>query len=101
MDYRYLGKSGLSISALSYGAWVTFGRQMQKSDAAACMHAAYDAVCETTTNSRFADPMRRDCDDLTEVVVNSGHWMAQEQPVAVNIALAKWLAAKLPNYWNS
>jgi hypothetical protein len=27
--------------------------------------------------------------------------MAQEQPVAVNIALAKWLAAKLPNYWNS
>jgi pimeloyl-ACP methyl ester carboxylesterase len=65
------------------------------------LHAAYDAVCETTTNSRFADPMRRDCDDLTEVVVNSGHWMAQEQPVAVNIALAKWLAAKLPNYWNS
>ena len=39
--------------------------------------------------------------DLTEVVVNSGHWMAQEQPVAVNAALAKWLATKLPDYWKA
>src|SRR5205085_6113903 len=30
------------------------------------LHGAYDAVCETTTNSRFADPMRRDCHDLNE-----------------------------------
>ncbi len=67
----------------------------------AVLHDAYDAVCETTTNSRFADPMRRDCSDLTEAVVHSGHWMAQEQPVAVNTAMAKWLAAKLPDYWNS
>ena len=65
------------------------------------LHAAYDATCETATNSRFADPMRHDCDDLTEAVVHSGHWMAQEQPVAVNTALAKWLAARLPEYWNS
>jgi len=65
------------------------------------LHAAYDAVCETTTNSRFADPMRRDCHDLTEAVVHSGHWMAQEQPVAVNIALAKWLAVKLSGYWSA
>jgi pimeloyl-ACP methyl ester carboxylesterase len=64
------------------------------------LHAAYDAVCETVTNSRMADPMRRDCHDVTEAVVYSGHWMAQEQPVAVNVALAKWLAAKLPDYWN-
>ena len=33
--------------------------------------------------------MRRDCADLTEVVVKSGHWMAQEKPVAVNAALAQ------------
>jgi hypothetical protein len=45
--------------------------------------------------------MRHDCHDLTEAVVNSGHWMAQEQPVAVNIAPAKWLAAKLPECWHS
>jgi hypothetical protein len=26
--------------------------------------------------------------------------MAQEQPAAVNAALAKWLATKLPGYWS-
>ena len=62
------------------------------------LHGAYDTTCETL-QSALAEPMRRDCADLTEVVVRSGHWMAQEQPVAVNAALAKWLAARLPAYW--
>ena len=62
------------------------------------LHGAYDTTCETMS-SKLAEPMRRDCADLTEVVVESGHWMAQEKPVAVNAALAKWLAAKLPDYW--
>jgi pimeloyl-ACP methyl ester carboxylesterase len=62
------------------------------------LHGAYDTTCETMT-SRLAEPMRRDCSDLTEVVVKSGHWMAQERPVEVNAALARWLAAKLPTYW--
>jgi pimeloyl-ACP methyl ester carboxylesterase len=64
------------------------------------LHAEYDATCETV-RSKLADPMRRDCIDLTEVVVKSGHWMAQEQPVTVNAALAKWLASKLPDVWTS
>ena len=61
-------------------------------------HGVYDAICETTT-SKLADPMRQDCADLTEVVVHSGHWMAQEKPVDVNAGIAKWLATKLPDYW--
>ena len=43
MEYRYLGNSGLKVSALSFGAWVTFGPQMNEDKAAACMHAAYEA----------------------------------------------------------
>lgn len=62
------------------------------------LHAAYDTTCETMT-SRLAAPMRQDCADLTEAVVASGHWMAQEQPVAVNAALVRWLAGKLPALW--
>jgi len=62
------------------------------------LHGAYDTVCETMT-SRLAEPMRAACTNLTEVVVRSGHWMAQEQPVAVNRALAKFLAAQLPALW--
>ncbi|MEE4270389.1 MAG: aldo/keto reductase [Thermoanaerobaculales bacterium] len=43
MEYRNLGRSGLKISALSYGAWVTFGPQMNEEIAAECMHRAWDA----------------------------------------------------------
>ncbi len=43
MEYRSLGRSGLKISALSYGAWVTFGDQINLDAAAACLKAAHDA----------------------------------------------------------
>jgi pimeloyl-ACP methyl ester carboxylesterase len=62
------------------------------------LHAAYDWVCETL-DSRLAEPMRRDCARLTEAVVASGHWMAQEKPAEVNAALAQWLARELPDLW--
>lgn len=64
------------------------------------LHGAYDYTCQTVT-SRLAEPMRADCADLTEVVVASGHWMAQEKPEAVNASLVRWLATKLPDVWPS
>ena len=63
------------------------------------LHGAYDYVCETM-QSRLAEPMRENCRDLMEAVVTSGHWMAQEQPIAVNAALARWLALRLPDLWS-
>lgn len=42
MEYRRLGRSGLKISALSYGAWVTFSFQLDRAAAAECMRTAYD-----------------------------------------------------------
>jgi pimeloyl-ACP methyl ester carboxylesterase len=64
------------------------------------LHGAYDQVC-ATVGTRLADPMRAHCADLTEAVVPSGHWMAQEKPLAVNAALARWLASKLPDVWRT
>lgn len=43
MKYRYLGKSGLKVSALSFGSWVTFGDQVDEQKAYDCMTEAYDA----------------------------------------------------------
>jgi len=43
MEYRFLGKSGLKVSALSFGAWVTFGDQHGEDVALETMKAAYDA----------------------------------------------------------
>jgi pimeloyl-ACP methyl ester carboxylesterase len=62
------------------------------------LHGAYDYTCETI-DSRLAEPMRASCADLTESVVPSGHWMAQEKPAHVNAALAGWLARKRPDLW--
>lgn len=43
MEYRHLGKTGLKVSALSLGAWVTYGGQVGLETAKECMQAAYDA----------------------------------------------------------
>ena len=56
MSYRPLGKSGLQISALSFGAWVTFGKQIGDSVAEGLMHAAYDAGVNLFDNAEaYAD----------------------------------------------
>lgn len=43
MNYRRLGRSGLQISELSLGAWVTYGNQLDAAQARECMAAARDA----------------------------------------------------------
>jgi voltage-dependent potassium channel beta subunit len=43
MEYRQLGKSGLQISALSFGAWVTFSNQIGVDQAIQLMGTAYEA----------------------------------------------------------
>ena len=43
MEYRRLGSAGLQVSALSYGAWVTFGTQIGEEMAYELMKTAFDA----------------------------------------------------------
>jgi len=43
MNYRRLGRSGLKVSELSFGSWVTYGNQLGEAAARECMAAAYDA----------------------------------------------------------
>jgi voltage-dependent potassium channel beta subunit len=43
MEYRRLGRSGLQVSILSFGSWVTFGTQVDTSLAKDCLTAARDA----------------------------------------------------------
>jgi voltage-dependent potassium channel beta subunit len=42
MQYRRLGSSGLKVSALSFGSWVTFGAQIGDDVAQRCMEIAYE-----------------------------------------------------------
>jgi voltage-dependent potassium channel beta subunit len=43
MEYRRLGRSGLKVSVLSFGSWVTFGTQLDTALARDCLSAAWDA----------------------------------------------------------
>jgi voltage-dependent potassium channel beta subunit len=42
MEYRHLGKSGIKISALSFGSWITFGGNLDVQGVRQCMKVAHD-----------------------------------------------------------
>src|SRR6201987_73304 len=42
MEHRHLGRSGLKISEIAYGNWITHGSQVEEDAAAACVAPALD-----------------------------------------------------------
>ena len=65
MQYRQLGKSGIKLSALSFGAWVTFGKQIGDPVARKLLHTAYDA------GVNFFDNAESYADGQAEVVMGA------------------------------
>jgi len=51
MEYRRLGSTGLKVSVLSFGSWVTFDTQLDDSLAVECLAAAGDAGCNFFDNA--------------------------------------------------
>src|SRR5688572_13150730 len=51
MEYRRLGRSGLKVSVLSFGSWVTFDTQLNDDLAMECMQLAYDSGCNFFDNA--------------------------------------------------
>ena len=47
MEFRFLGNSGLKVSAISYGNWVRHGSQVEADQATACLRAALEAGITT------------------------------------------------------
>jgi aryl-alcohol dehydrogenase-like predicted oxidoreductase len=47
MEFRRLGRSGLSVSEISYGNWITHGSQVEEDQAHSCVRAALDAGITT------------------------------------------------------
>jgi len=47
MEFRRLGRSGLTVSAISYGNWITHGGQVEEDQAVSCVRAALDAGITT------------------------------------------------------
>lgn len=47
VNYRHLGRSGLKVTEVIYGNWLTHGSQVENETATACVHAALDAGITT------------------------------------------------------
>jgi len=47
MEYRRLGKTGMYVSEISYGNWITHGNQVEQDAAISCVRAALDAGITT------------------------------------------------------
>jgi len=83
MEYRYLGSSGLKVSALSFGAWVSFGPQLDEAKAAACMHAAYDAGVNFFDNAEvYADGR---AEEIMGAVLAKAAWKRSDYLVSTKI----------------
>ena len=53
MEYKYLGKSGLQVSTLALGSWLTFGKQIGDNIAEKLMDLAYDHGVNFFDNAEF------------------------------------------------
>ena len=51
MEYRRLGNTGMKVSVLGFGSWVTFDTQLDNNLALECMQAAHDAGCNFFDNA--------------------------------------------------
>ncbi|MFC0697632.1 alpha/beta hydrolase [Paraburkholderia humisilvae] len=58
------------------------------------IHATNDLVCDST-QSRLAEPMREDCERLTEVTIEGGHHIMIERPLDVCHAIDEWVRLKI------
>jgi aryl-alcohol dehydrogenase-like predicted oxidoreductase len=81
MEFRYLGNSGLKISEITYGNWLTHGSQIENDAAKACVRAALDAgistfdtadvyantVAETVLGEALAGERRQSLEIFTKV----------------------------------
>jgi len=93
----FFGPDSYYMNHDANAAWVA-GKPEQLDLPVLFLAARYDYVCDAV-GSRLAEPMRAHCSDLTEHVIDSGHWMAQERPHAVNAALVQWFATRVAAHW--
>lgn len=87
MEFRTLGRSGLTISEIAYGNWITHGSQVEEDTAQACVRAALDAGittfdtadvyaagrAETVLGRALAGERRESLEIFTKVFWPAGH----------------------------
>ncbi len=83
MQYRYLGKSGLQVSALSFGSWVTFSNQADEDLAFELMNTAYEAGVNFFDNAEVY--ANGEAEKLMGVVIKRAGWKRSDLVISTKI----------------
>ena len=95
MEFRFLGNSGLKVSAISYGNWLTHGAQVEADQVTACVRAALEAAittfdtadtyangrAETILGDALAAERRESLEILTSLRRHRTRWPERQRPV--------------------
>jgi voltage-dependent potassium channel beta subunit len=83
MEYRFLGSSGLQVSSLSFGAWVTFANQLDDELALECMQTAIDKGVNFFDNAEAY--ARGEAETIMGRVVKKGGWKRKDLVISTKI----------------
>ncbi|MCZ6690477.1 MAG: aldo/keto reductase [Planctomycetota bacterium] len=83
MEYRHLGSSGLRISTLSLGAWVTFGSQVDEDVAEECMRVAFDAGVNFFDNAEAY--ARGKAEEVTGRIIRKAGWKRSDLIISTKV----------------
>ncbi|MEM6734410.1 MAG: aldo/keto reductase, partial [Myxococcota bacterium] len=83
MQYRYLGRSGLKVSALSFGSWVTFDNQLDVDRAHACMRSAFEHGVNFFDNAEAYAGGK--AEELMGEVIRKAGWRRDELVISTKI----------------
>ncbi|GIV28042.1 MAG: NADP-dependent aryl-alcohol dehydrogenase [Bacteroidia bacterium] len=83
MQYRRLGKSGLKVSLLSYGSWLTFGKQIGDDQSEALMKYAYDNGINFFDNAEIYS--RGESERVMGRILNKMQWSRDSYTVSSKV----------------
>lgn len=83
MEYRFLGKSGLKVSALSFGSWVTFGEQVDTGLAYEQMKTAFDAGVNFFDNAEAYENGKSE--EIMGAVIRKAGWKRSDLVLSTKI----------------
>lgn len=95
MEYRRLGKTGLQLSVLSYGSWVTFAKQIDDSVSDRLMSIAYDNGVNFFDNAEVYS--RGESEKMMGRVLKSKNWERSSYTVSSKVFFGWRGEANKPN----
>ncbi|MBS1628488.1 MAG: aldo/keto reductase [Bacteroidetes bacterium] len=95
MEYRRMGRSGLQLSALSLGSWVTFGKQVDAATVDQIMSTAYDAGVNFFDNAEVYS--RGESELLMGRILKSKSWLRSSYVVSSKVFFGIYGPENKPN----